>query len=143
MKTIKSNFFEIVVNNEIVDEKGNTKRVAESYVTPANTFSEAEAAVYKFFGVGEEVCVKKMAIAPYAEIFQSEDSIEETRYYKVVIKIFTIDERTAKEKSSKVYHLVEATDIDIARRNVREAYKSVACEYEIVSLVESKILEII
>lgn len=114
-----------------------------SYVTEADTFTEAETKLYEHFGKGEDFSVKKLTIAPYSEIIRPEEGLEEPRYYKVNIKIITIDERTAKEKTTKVCHLVEAPNIDAARSNIKEVYSQTACDHEIASLVETKILEII
>ena len=143
MKANTSTFFEIVVSNEIVDDKGERKRVTESYVTSAQTFTEAEANTYKHFGVGEDLDIKKITIAPYSNIIHPKYAPEEPRYYKVAVKITVLDDHTMKEKHSKVYHLVEAANIDTARANVYDAYKTTALDYDIVSLIETKILEII
>lgn len=88
--------------------------------------------------------MKKIAIAPYAEVFFSEDE-DDDKFFRATVAIITLDERTGKENTGKekknnVNYLVQANDIETARRYVVDSFFGTAMEYEINRLVETKIL---
>lgn len=124
--------------------KGGENNIAtEAYAVDALSFTEAEQRIteeMKPYCSGE-FDVKKIAIAPYAEVFLSEDE-DDDKFFRATVAIITLDERTDKEKKNNVNYLVQAENIETARRYVVDAFSNTAMEYEINRLVETKILDV-
>lgn len=124
--------------------KGGENNIAtEAYAVDALSFAEAEQRIteeMKPYCSGE-FDVKKIAIAPYTEVFFSEDE-DDDKFFRATVAIITLDERTGKEKKNNVNYLVQAGNIETARRYVVDAFFNTAMEYEIKRLVETKILDV-
>lgn len=124
--------------------KGGENNIAtEAYAVDALSFAEAEQRIteeMKPYCSGE-FDVKKIAIAPYAEVFFSEDEGDD-KFFRATVAMITLDERTGKEKKNNVNYLVQAENIETARRYVVDAFLNTAMEYEINHLVETKILDV-
>lgn len=124
--------------------KGDENNIAtEVYAVDALSFAEAEQRIteeMKPYCSGE-LDVKKIAIAPYVEVFFSEDE-DDDKFFRATVAKITLDERTGKEKKNNVNYLVQAENIETARRYVVDAFFNTAMEYEINSLVETKILDV-
>lgn len=88
-----------------------------------------------------EFDVKKIAIAPYAEVFFSGVE-DDDKFFRVTVAITTLDERTGKEKKTNANFLVQAKNIETARRYVVDAFLNTQIDYEINRLVETKILDV-
>ncbi len=88
-----------------------------------------------------EFDVKKIAIAPYREVFFSGVE-DDDKFFRATVTIITLDERTGKEKKHNENYLVQAKNIETARRYVVDAFFNTAIEYEINRLVETKILDV-
>lgn len=54
----------------------------------------------------------------------------------------TLDEKTAKPKHTPVFFLVQASDINTARKVVDDYHKSTVLDYEIVTIDETKYLDV-
>ena len=124
--------------------KGDENNIAtESYAVDALSFAEAEQRITKEMEpyCSGEFDVKKIAIAPYTEVFFSEDE-EDDKFFRATVALITLDERTAKEKKTNVTYLVQANNIETARRYVVDSFFGTAMEYEINRLVETKILDV-
>lgn len=85
--------------------------------------------------------MKKIAIAPYTEVFFSEDEGDD-KFFRATVAMITLDERTGKEKKTNVNFLVQAKNIETARRYVVDAFLNKQIDYEINRLVETKILDV-
>lgn len=124
--------------------KGDENNITtEAYAVDALSFAEAEQRItdeMQPFCSGE-FDVKKIAIAPYAEVFFSGVE-DDDKFFRVTVAITTLDERTGKEKKNNVNYLVQADNIETARRYVVDAFFGTAMEYEINRLVETKILDV-
>ena len=116
--------------------KGDENNIAtEAYAVDALSFAEAEQRIT------EEMDVKKIAIAPYTEVFFSEDKGDD-KFFRATVAMITLDERTGKEKKTNVNYLVQAENIETARRYVVDAFLNTQIDYEINRLVETKILDV-
>lgn len=142
MRTRTAVWYETTVRYE--RSKGGENNIAtEAYAVDALSFAEAEQRIteeMKPYCSGE-FDVKKIAIAPYAEVFFSEDE-DDDKFFRATVAIITLDERTGKEKKNNVNYLVQAGNIETARRYVVDAFFNTAMEYEINRLVETKILDV-
>lgn len=143
MRTRTAVWYETTVRYERQTEDGGQKKVSEVYVVDALSFGEAEEVITKEMGafVTGEFEVKNITPAAYGEIFFS-DSDTDDRWYKAKLSFITIDEKTAKEKRTAVNFLVQAKNIETARRYVVDAFLNTQIDYEINRLVETKILDV-
>ena len=142
MRSRTAVWYETTVRYERQTEDGQ-KKVSELYVVDALTFGEAEETITKEMEpyCSGEFDVKKIAIAPYIEVFFSEDE-DDDKFFRATVAMITLDERTGKEKKNNVNYLVQAENIETARRYVVDAFYNTAIEYEINRLVETKILDV-
>lgn len=143
MRTRTAVWYETTVRYDRQTEDGGQKKVSEVYVVDALSFAEAEQRITEEM---EPYCsgkfdVKKIAIAPYTEVFFSEDE-EDDKFFRATVALIMLDERTGKGKKYNVTYLVQANNIETARRYVVDAFSNTAMEYEINRLVETKILDV-
>lgn len=135
------NLFEAKVKYEKIDEQsGKEKKVAETYLLDAVSFTEAETRIYKEMEsmIRGEFVVTALAKANYTEIFENEDG---DIWYKSKISFASVDEKSGKEKAVSNQILILAS-------NVKDAYdKIIACmggmtvDFVINSISESAILD--
>lgn len=142
MRTRTAVWYETTVRYE--RSNGDENNIAtESYAVDALSFAEAEQRITEEMEpyCSGEFDVKKIAIAPYTEVTFSEDE-DDDKFFRATVALITLDERTGKEKKNNVTHLVQANNIETARRYVVDAFSNTAMEYEINRLVETKILDV-
>lgn len=142
MRTRTAVWYETTVRYERQKDDGNNI-ATESYTVDALSFAEAEQRITEEM---EPYCsgefeVKKIAIAPYTEVTFSEDE-EDDKFFRATVVLITLNERTGKEKKTNVNFLVQAKNIETARRYVVDAFLNTQIDYEINRLVETKILDV-
>lgn len=143
MRSVNKKWFETIVRYDKTMEDGEVKKVSEVYVVDAITFGEAEKSITgiaKSYASGD-FDIKNINPAPYSEIFFSDRDTDD-KYYRVKLAFITIDERTQKEKKSKVAYLVQASSLEQARKNTEEVMNGTMIDYEFVSVTETKILDV-
>ena len=142
MEIKRGDWFECKVRYEKTQEDGMPKLVTETYVVDGIDFGDAfknisEYAIKRIANEFEIVAMKK---AQYAEIalYNSIGNV----FYRVKINMITIDEKTDKQKKTPMFLLVRADNINEARKAVDDEYmKGTMVDYEISSVVETKIVE--
>lgn len=143
MRPITATWFEAKVQYEKTQEDGLQKKVTELYVIDALSYTEAEQRIIDemsayISGVFE---VKDLKKAPYKEVFFS-DMMNDDRYYKAKLDFLSIDEKTEKEKRSRVTYLVQASNLHGAMKNVDEVMRGTWIDYEACAIDETKILDV-
>lgn len=136
-------YYEVKARSEKTMENGMQKKVKETYLFDAMSFSEAEARAVEelaSFATGEFV-VTDIKRAGYTELFPS-DSESADKWYAVRINFITLDEHSGKEKKTKCDYLVQAADINDARTSFNEAMKQTMADYETVSIKETPIVDV-
>ena len=143
MRDVNKKWFETIVRYDKTMENGEVKKVSETYVVDAITFGEAEESITGIAKsyVSGDFDIKNINPAPYSEIFFSDKDTDD-KYYRVKLAFITIDERTQKEKKSKVTYLVQASSLEQARKNTEEVMNGTMIDYEFVSVTETKILDV-
>ena len=142
MRTKTAVWYETTVRYE--RSKGDENNITtEAYAVDALSFAEAEQRITEEMEpyCSGEFDVKKIAIAPYTEVTFSEDE-EDDKFFRATVALITLDERTGKEKKTNVNFLVQAKNIETARRYVVDAFLNTQIDYEINRLVETKILDV-
>ena len=143
MRSKTAIWFECRIRYEKTMEDGMQKKVTENYVVDALSFSEAEERITKEMSsyVSGEFDIVDIKIAPYGEIFFA-DSDSADKWYKAKLAFITIDERTQKERKSKVNYLVNANSIEKATENVKMIMRDTMIDYEIVSINDTSIIDV-
>ena len=95
MRSRTATWFECKISYEKTMEDGLQKKVNENYTVDALSFTEAEKRIIEEMSnyISGEFAVKDIKIAPYKEIFFSEDASAD-RWYKAKLQFITIDEKT-------------------------------------------------
>jgi hypothetical protein len=124
-------------------EDGMQKKVTESYVVDALSFSEAEERIIEEMSsyISGEFAVTDIKKAAYKEIFFS-DTDTADRWYKAKLQFITIDEKTAKEKKSSVNYLVNAGSFNGAVKSIDEVMGGTMIDYVIFSVTETTIMDV-
>lgn len=144
MKTITAQWFECTVAYTKVQDNGLEKKVSETYVVDAMSFTEAEARIIEEVApfVNGEFEVKKVAKAPYREIAFDDEHDDADKFYKMKVAFITLDEKTGKEKFNNVTMLVQADSLRNAIDNLDATMKGSMLDYISVNAVSTKIIDV-
>lgn len=122
-------------------ENGQEKKVTELYIVDALSFSEAEQRIIKEMSAYGEFEVVSEKITNYSELVRSNDT-EADLWYKVKVNLIILDEKTMKEKKTPLYLLVQAKNIDDARRLTNEHMKDSVADWNCEAVSETKIMDV-
>ena len=124
-------------------EDGLQKKVVETYTIDALSFTEAEQRIMEEMSsyISGEFNIKDIKIAPYKEIFFSDEDMAD-RWYKTKLQFITIDEKTEKEKRSNVNYLVNAGTLNGAVKNIDEVMGGTMIDYVIASVAETTLMDV-
>ena len=144
MRSRTAQWFECKIKYEKVMEDGLQKQVVEQYVVDALSFAEAEQRITEemsayISGKFEVADVKKAA---YKEVFFDDDNAASDRWYKAKLDFITIDEKTEKEKRSRVTYLVQATNLNRAMKNVDTVMGGTMIDYDAASISDTKLVDV-
>ena len=119
------------------------KKVTETYVVDAMSFSEAEERIIDEMSsyISGEFNVTDIKKASYGEIFFSDEPTAD-RWYKTKLQFITIDEKTEKEKRSNVNYLVHAGSFNGAVKNIDEVMGKTMIDYVIASVAETTLMDV-
>ena len=143
MRSRTSIWFECKVRYEKTGDDGMPRKVTETYVVDALSFSEAESRILEEMGkyVSGELEVCDLKIAQYKEIFFADNDLAD-KWYKAKLAFITINEKTDKEKKTSVFYLVNAGNINSALKNVDELMESTMIDYQTCNLTETHIMDV-
>ena len=144
MKSITANWFEAKIQYDKTMDDGLQKKVTEQYVVDAISYSEAEARIIDEMSayISGEFEVKDLKKAQYKEVFFEDKDCSATSYYKAKLDFLTLDEKTGKEKRSRVVYLVQAENLHRAIKNVDEVMGGTMIDYEACAIDETKIIDV-
>lgn len=126
---------------KLVAESGKMRKVSEAYLVFAEDFTEVETLMAKFLkGRGTFVVDSVSKIRLYGLLYINDGN---ERYYKCKIGVITLDEKAGVEKRKYVQVIVQANDIDTALRWAHENWKRDFNDYEIASIVETDLVDIV
>jgi len=122
-------------------KNGLVKKVTESYLVDALSFTEAEARIVEEMkpyvnGVFALIDIKLERIT---ELFFNEGG---DRYYKAKVILIDMDENRGAGKKTALQMLVQASDIKEAIAVLETGMKGTLADYVIASVSESQILDI-
>ncbi len=136
-------YFEAGVRYDKTMENGVVKPVTELYIVNAVSFTECEKIITEKMQpyISGDFEVVKETITRIAEIVKTEDA-DADRFYLVKFNFIEIDERTAKEKRTAVYHLVQAKDFDDAKKRASDNMSGTMADWEIDTIRETKYIDV-
>ncbi|WP_301196579.1 MULTISPECIES: DUF4494 domain-containing protein [Muribaculaceae] len=133
-------WIEVKVRYEKTTDTGKAVKVTDPYLVDALSCTEAEARVVEeirlFCNDFNVLSVNKTKIS---EIFWDETG---DKFYKVKVNFITIDEKTAVEKKTASYILVQASTFADALENFNKGMRGTMADYEIEAISETKIVDV-
>lgn len=143
MRSRTADWFETKIRYQKMMEDGQEKEVTEQYTVDALSFSEAETAITEEMSsyISGEYAIKNISPASYHEVFFSDIDTDD-KWYKAKLQFITIDEKSAKEKRSNVYYLVQAASFQGAVKHIDEVMGGTMIDYSIASITETMIMDV-
>ena len=133
-------WIETKLRYEKIDERGKQKKVTESYLVDALSFTEAEARIIEEMKayISGEFTVSAVKKAKIAEVIPSDGG---GYWYKIRVMVISIDERTGADKKTPHDFMIQATDIEDAI-SIFKGEISLMVDYEITSVTQTPILDV-
>ncbi|GEM_PF-47316 len=143
IQSITASWFEVGIRYDKTMEDGTQKKVTEQYTVDALSFSEAEARITEEMSayISGDFKVVTEKVATYGEIFFSDKDADD-KWYKVKVAFITIDEKTEKEKRSRVTYLVQANSTAKAEKYMHHVMGGTMIDYEVLSVSDTKIMDV-
>ena len=143
MKSRVSKYYEVKIQYHKMQEDGKEKKVTEQYVVEALSFTEAESRIIEEMTpyISGEFDVVSEKIAPYNEIFLSENSTDD-KWFVSKVGFITLDEKTAKEKKHTFRYLVQAETSEKAIDYTKEMFSHGMSDYSIEAVQDTPTLEV-
>ena len=134
-------WFECKVKYDKTLETGAVKTVTEPYLVDALSFTEAEARITEEMQpyISGEFTVSAVRRVNLSDIFYNQSG---DRWYKVINSFITIDEKTAVEKKTASFQLVQASEFKEALDVFMEGMKDTMADFEIASITETMLLDV-
>lgn len=137
-----SQWFECKVKyDKTMQDTGAVKTVTEPYMVDALSFTEAEARITKEMQpyISGEFTVSAVRRVNISDIFYHDGG---DRWYKVKTNFITIDEKTAVEKRTASFQLVQASNFKEALDVFLESMSDTMADYEIASITETMLMDV-
>ena len=139
------NYFLSTVRYEKTMENGLNKTVSEQYLFDALSFTEAESRTIEELKphISGEFTISQIVKPRISELMLSmlSEDVPADRYYKVKVSFITLDEKSGAEKKTNSFILVQASNFKNAYDRFIEGMRGTMADYEIVSIVETQILD--
>lgn len=131
-------WFECKVSYERQADSMGMKKVSESYLVDALSFTEAEKRIIKevrpFVSVGE-LEVVNIRRARIAELFLN-DEAEDDRYFRAKVNFITVDEKSGSEKKTSATMIVKSDSLPNAVTELKAQLDSQMASYEIAAVTD-------
>ena len=140
---MQSEWFECKVRYDKTLENGLIKKVTETYLVDALSFTEAEKRFIEEITpfMSGEFIVTDIKRARISELFDSED-LSDDRWFRARIAYITLDENTGVEKRTAQNVLIQANDFHKAINRLDEGMKGTLGEWVIVTVTETAIIDV-
>lgn len=135
------NWFDIKVRYSMISENGAEKKVSESYLVDAISFTEAEARINKELEayLSDEFQIMNMKRANYTDLLEDETG---DKYYKAKVVFVTLDEDKGREKKTANYILVQAKDLEGALSNLKTGFRDMTIDWDACAMTETPIMDV-
>ena len=137
-------WFECKVSYERQADSMGMKKVSESYLVDALSFTEAEKRIIKeirpVVSVGE-LEVVNIRRARIAALFLSGEA-EDDRYFRAKVNFITVDEKSGSEKKTSATMIVKSDSLPNAVTELKAQLDSQMASYEIAAVTDTQILDV-
>lgn len=132
----------VKVRYEKTLESGLTKKVIETILVDALSFTEAEARTIESMKpfMSGEFSVQAIKKEMYEEV-QTCNRDGDLKWYKVRVAYITLDEKAGKEKKTYVNSLVQSESTSAAEKDFAQIINS-TIDYEVVGVSETPIMDV-
>ena len=136
-------WFECKVRYDKTLETGLLKKVTESYLVDALSFTEAEERFLQEIEpmMSGEYSVSDIKRAKISELFESIDSTDD-KWYKAKVAYIAYDEKKGVEKRTNQIMLIQAKDLRVAVQNLDKGMQGTMGDWDIISIAETPIMDI-
>lgn len=136
-----NNWFECKVRYEKTTEDGSLKKVSDTYLIDALSFTEAEARFTQVFTpfISGEYLITDIKRMKLSDVLNSDGG----SWYKGKLTYITIDEKSGKEKKTNNTVLLEASDISDAKAKFDKYISQSLGEVGLTSISETDILDVV
>lgn len=144
MKIHNAQWYEVKIRTSEQTDDGAMKDKTTPYVVEAYSFSDAEDVAIKEASdyTSGSIDVADIKKARYIEIYFSDDTTDD-RWYKTTLQFVTVNEKSGKEKVINSHHLVQASSLQKAVKNIEEVMKGSMQDYTIANIAETAFLDVI
>lgn len=134
-------WIEVKARYDKMMDNGMVKKITEPYLADALSCTEAEARVTEEIQpfISGDFRISSVVTTKISEIFWDESG---DRFYKVKVNFITIDEKTASEKRTATYILVQASGFKEAYDNFIDGMKGTMADFEIEAITETKLVDV-
>ena len=138
-----ANWFHATIAYMKVCEDGRERKVRESYLLDAMSYTEAEARIMHEMEstIKGDYYISSLKKSNITELVPSDDETDD-RWYKAKIAIIDADEISGREKSSYQYYLVAASNINRALENLEKSLSTFVVPYEVYSISDTEFMDI-
>ena len=138
---MEKNWFECRVSYDKVQENGAIKRITEAYVVDAMNFTEAEKRITEEMQpfISGEFTVSAVRRRNYESVLVG---TEGDYYYRVKLVIITIDEKTAAEKKTNLFLLVQADSLEKAVGITQNSMRNSMADWYFHTVTETQIVDV-
>jgi hypothetical protein len=136
------NWFECKVSYEKMDVNGVVKKVTERYLIEGISCTDAEAQIIDYLKpyISGDFAVTGIKCTRLSGLFFCDDG---DRFYGVKVFLVTLDERSGAEKKTAMQMLAKASTVRDALDVVEEGMKGTLADYEIASVGETAIMDVV
>lgn len=136
-------WFECKVRYDKTLETGLLKKVTESYLVDALSFTEAEERFLQEIEpmMSGEYSVSDIKRAKISELFESIDTTDD-KWYKAKVAYIAYDEKKGLEKRTNQIMLIQAKDLRVAVQNLDKGMQGTMGDWDIISIAETPIMDI-
>ena len=140
---MNNEWFECKVRYDKTMETGLLKKVTETYVVEALSFTEAERRFIEEMRplISGEFIVTDIKRAKLTELFESIDAAAD-RWFRAKVAYITLDEVSGAEKRTNQTMLVQATDFRAAVKELDKGMEGTLGDWVIVSITETNIMDV-
>lgn len=137
-------WFECKVRYDKTLETGLLKKVTETYLVDALSFTEAEERFLEELEpmMSGEYSVSDIKRAKIAELFESIDTTDD-KWYKAKVAYIAYDEKKGVEKRTNQIMLIQAKDLRVAVQNLDKGMRGTMGDWDIISIIETPIMDIL
>jgi hypothetical protein len=138
-----ANWFEAKIAYMKVNEDGREKKVSESYLLDAMSYTEAESRIIKEMEsiISGDYYIKSLKKSNITKLVPSDDENDD-RWYKAKVNIIDADAVSGQEKCSSQYYLVAASNFTWALENLEKSLATFVVPYEIASITDTDFMDV-